>query len=48
MGTIQYDCIVCFGSYENGDDLKNLCVNSKEHILCNDCYWHIVEMKFIN
>ncbi len=47
MDLVQYDCIICLSSYENSKDIKNLCVNFPTHILCNDCYWHMVTRALI-
>jgi hypothetical protein len=45
---LKYDCIICFETFDNNDDVKQLCKNSKEHILCNDCYFDMLAHSVIN
>ncbi len=42
MSQIQYDCVICLTSFDKKEDVKQLCENSQNHIMCNDCYLDIV------
>ncbi len=38
----SYDCVICLSTFHNCDDIKQLCSNSNEHIMCNNCYVDVV------
>ncbi len=38
----SYDCVICLSTFHNSNEIKQLCNNSKEHIICNDCYLDVV------
>ena len=42
MNQTQYDCVICLTSFDKKEDIKQLCENSQNHIMCNDCYLDIV------
>lgn len=42
MDLIQYNCVICLTTFEKKEDIKQLCKNSKSHIMCNDCYLNIL------
>lgn len=42
MNQTQYDCVICLTSFDKKEDIKQLCKNSKDHIMCNDCYLDIL------